>query len=59
VENNVAYVPGSAFYPGSAASSSFRLNFSNARPEQIEIGMRRLGEVVAQALEEKRVTMAA
>jgi 2-aminoadipate transaminase len=59
VENNVAYVPGSAFYPGSAASSSFRLNFSNARPEQIEIGMRRLGEVVAQALEEKRAAVAA
>ncbi|MDT8307398.1 MAG: PLP-dependent aminotransferase family protein [Anaerolineae bacterium] len=57
VENKVAYVPGSAFYPGSAPSSSFRLNFSNARPEQIEEGMRRLGEVVARALEEKRAPL--
>jgi hypothetical protein len=24
-----------------------RLNFSNARPEQIEVGIRRLGEVLA------------
>lgn len=59
VENNVAYVPGAAFYPGSGSSSSFRLNFSNARPEQIEIGMRRLGEVVASALEEKRAALPA
>jgi 2-aminoadipate transaminase len=57
VENNVAYVPGSAFYPGSEPNSSFRLNFSNARPEQIEAGMRRLGEVVASALEEKRAAL--
>jgi 2-aminoadipate transaminase len=51
VEHNVAFVPGAAFYPGGGTNSSFRLNFSNARPEQIEEGMRRLGEVVAQALE--------
>ncbi len=57
VANNVAYVPGSAFFPDGAASSSFRLNFSNARPEQIETGMRRLGDVVAQALEEKRAAV--
>jgi hypothetical protein len=50
IDNKVAYVPGTAFYPGSKVSSSFRFNFSNARPEQIEDGMRRLGEVVAQRI---------
>ncbi|MDX1663782.1 MAG: PLP-dependent aminotransferase family protein [Candidatus Promineifilaceae bacterium] len=49
---NVAFVPGSAFYPdGNQGSSSFRLNFSNATEEMIEVGIRRLGTVVAAALE--------
>lgn len=54
VEHDVAFVPGAAFYPTAGPNSSFRLNFSNARPEQIEEGMRRLGAVVAEALEELR-----
>ena len=41
-----------AFHPGGGPSSSFRLNFSSSTPEQIETGMRRLGEVVAEALEQ-------
>jgi len=30
-----------------------RLNFSNAKPDQIEIGIKRLGEVLAEILEEE------
>ena len=49
IENNVAFVPGAAFYPGGAAPTnrdSGRFNFSNATPEQIEIGIQRLGDVL-------------
>ncbi|MEW5988560.1 MAG: PLP-dependent aminotransferase family protein [Chloroflexota bacterium] len=51
IENKVAFVPGTAFYPGDGGHNTFRLNFSNAQPEQIEIGIKRLGEVLAQELE--------
>jgi 2-aminoadipate transaminase len=50
IANNVAYVPGSAFYAANAPPNTFRLNFSNATPEQIDIGIKRLGEVLAEAL---------
>jgi len=51
VANKVAYVPGTAFHPDGNGHNTFRLNFSNARPEQIEIGIKRLGEVLAAELE--------
>ncbi len=47
LENKVAYVPGSAFYPDGSIKNTFRLNFSNAQPEQIETGIKRLGEVIS------------
>ncbi|MFL7840435.1 MAG: PLP-dependent aminotransferase family protein [Candidatus Promineifilaceae bacterium] len=50
IENKVAYVPGSAFYAANGLPNTFRLNFSNANPEQIEIGIKRLGEVLAEEL---------
>jgi 2-aminoadipate transaminase len=50
IENKVAYVPGSPFFPNGDGSNSFRLNFSNAQPAQIEEGIRRLGEVISEAV---------
>jgi len=50
VAKKVAFVPGTAFYPDGGGHNTFRLNFSNAQPEQIEIGIKRLGEVLATAL---------
>jgi 2-aminoadipate transaminase len=47
----VAFVPGTAFYPDGGGRHTMRLNFSNAQPEQIEIGIRRLGKVLAEILE--------
>jgi 2-aminoadipate transaminase len=47
VTQKVAFVPGTAFYPDGGGHNTFRLNFSNAQPEQIEIGIKRLGEVLA------------
>jgi 2-aminoadipate transaminase len=46
LDNKVAYVPGSAFYAADGLPNTFRLNFSNANPEQIKVGIKRLGEVL-------------
>jgi 2-aminoadipate transaminase len=51
IENKVIYVPGSAFYPDGTGHNTFRLNFSNAKPEQIQLGIRRLGEVLKAELQ--------
>jgi 2-aminoadipate transaminase len=54
VAHKVAFVPGSAFYPDGGGHNTMRLNFSNAQPEMIEIGIRRIGEVLAEALAGER-----
>lgn len=53
VANKVAFVPGTAFFPDGSGHNTFRLNFSNAQPEQIRVGIQRLGEVLATELEDK------
>lgn len=52
LENKVAYVPGTAFFPDGSGMNTFRLNFSNANPENIELGIRRLGEVISRELDQ-------
>ena len=48
VQAKVAYVPGFAFYPEpERGRNTMRLNFSNAQPEQIEEGIRRLGGLLS------------
>jgi 2-aminoadipate transaminase len=46
VAQKVAFVPGAAFFPRGGGENTMRLNFSNARPEQIEEGMERLAAVI-------------
>ncbi|NLE76165.1 MAG: aminotransferase class I/II-fold pyridoxal phosphate-dependent enzyme, partial [Chloroflexi bacterium] len=46
VEEKVAFVPGFAFYPDGRGRNAMRLNFSNATPEQIEEGIKRLGRAI-------------
>jgi len=41
----VAYVPGKPFYVREDQDNTLRLNFSNASPEMIEEGIKRLGKV--------------
>lgn len=48
LERNVAFVPGQPFFVGPGGESSLRLNFSNSTPEQIRLGMSRLGEATAE-----------
>ena len=50
IKENVAFVPGDSFYGGNGYADEgrrhFRLNFSNASPEQIREGIRRLGVAI-------------
>lgn len=47
VKEKVAFVPGSAFYPDDKGGRCcMRLNFSNARPEMIQEGIKRLGQAM-------------
>jgi len=47
VEAKVAFVPGFAFYSDpNQGHDTMRLNFSNAKPEMIEEGIRRLGQLL-------------
>src|ERR1017187_8938972 len=52
LEQNVAFVPGDSFYAndGRQGSRHMRLNFSNAAPEQIREGIRRLAAAVKSQL---------
>ena len=56
IENKVVYVPGSVFFPDGSGHNTFRLNFSNAPPEDIELGIRRLGEVLKAELKRSQVS---
>ena len=44
-------MPGAAFHPDGGGHNTLRLNFSFCDPQRIETGIRRLGEVFAQAIE--------
>jgi 2-aminoadipate transaminase len=49
----VAYVPGRPFYPGDAGATQIRLAYSRVADDLIDEGIRRIGEVLRTALEEK------
>ncbi|UCE46722.1 MAG: PLP-dependent aminotransferase family protein, partial [Phycisphaerales bacterium] len=51
---NVAFVPGSAFYVDEGGKNALRLNFSNSDGDEIEEGIKRLAEVIKKLLVEKR-----
>jgi len=46
IEKNVAFVPGTHFYPDGGHENTFRLNFSMQEAENIRAGMLRLGEAL-------------
>ncbi len=50
IENNVAYVIGSAFFVGGRKKNSMRLNFSFATKPQIEEGIKRLADVIKETV---------
>ncbi len=46
IRENVAFVPGAAFYPCGGGEETMRLNFSYAPPDVIDEGIRRLSQVI-------------
>ena len=46
VEKKVAFVPGTSFFAEGGGENTMRLNFSNAKPELINEGIGRLGQVI-------------
>jgi 2-aminoadipate transaminase len=52
-EKKVAYVPGRPFYPGDDGHTQIRLSYSRVADELIDEGIRRIGEVLKTALEDR------
>jgi 2-aminoadipate transaminase len=48
--HDVAFVPGDGFFIGDSGHNTFRLNYSNARPEMIVEGIKRLGAVLKESV---------
>jgi len=46
INENVAFVPGEAFYCDDPELNTMRLNFSNSNPEMITEGIKRLGKAI-------------
>ncbi len=59
VEHGVVFAPGDGFYPDGRGRNCMRLAFCFAKPEAIEEGIRRLGEVLEDRLELYRAFIAA
>ncbi len=53
VEKNVAYIPGSAFYPDGGGHNTMRLNYSKPTETEIEVGIKSLSEVFKETLWKK------
>ncbi|PJI08432.1 MULTISPECIES: PLP-dependent aminotransferase family protein [Clostridium] len=47
IANNVAFVPGTPFFPNRDHKNQFRLNYSNMTDDRIVEGIKRLGKVIA------------
>jgi 2-aminoadipate transaminase len=54
LKEKVAFVPGTPFFVNGGGDHNMRLNFSNADESRIEEGIRRLGKVMKQSLEDRR-----
>ena len=55
VEQNVAFVPGTHFYPDGGHANTLRLNFSMSDVPTIREGMARLGKVIAETADGRTV----
>lgn len=54
LEHDVAFVPVDDFFIGNTGHNTFRLNYSNARPEMIVEGVKRIGLVLKEAVAAKQ-----
>jgi 2-aminoadipate transaminase len=55
IEHRVAYVPGSAAYVDGDGKNTMRLSFSLCTPAEIDEGIRRLADVVAETIATRKV----
>ncbi|MFC7394200.1 PLP-dependent aminotransferase family protein [Scopulibacillus cellulosilyticus] len=53
LESNVAFVPGTPFFPNGTKKNTCRLNYSNMSKDKIIEGMKRMGEVLHRELEKE------
>jgi len=53
IERNVAFVPGGSFFPNGGNENTMRINYSNMPEDRIVEGIKILGEVIKEALNEK------
>jgi 2-aminoadipate transaminase len=51
IKENVAFVPGQAFYADGNGANTLRLNFSNSDEEKIEEGIKRLGKTINELMD--------
>ena len=58
LRENVAFVPGDPFFAGADHGRHMRLNFSNADPEHIREGIRRLARAVRSVMERRTSVVA-
>lgn len=58
VARRVAYIPGGAFAVRGGYANTLRLNYSNAKPEAIREGIKRLAQVVEQHIAERALVHA-
>lgn len=56
IAHKVAFVPGRPFFAHGGGENTMRINFSNALPEQIEEGIKRLAAVIKEEMEELALT---
>ncbi|MBT2675322.1 PLP-dependent aminotransferase family protein [Streptomyces sp. ISL-14] len=57
LKNNVAFVPGTPFFPNGTKNNTLRLNYSNMPKDKIFEGMKRIGEVVRHELEKENTLL--
>lgn len=50
LDKKVAFVPGEPFHPTGGGKNTMRINFSNATPEEIQVGIERLGLAIGEKL---------
>jgi 2-aminoadipate transaminase len=50
IKKKVAFVPGTPFFPAGGGANTMRINFSNATPERIREGIKRLGATLKEAV---------
>jgi 2-aminoadipate transaminase len=53
LDNNVAFVPGGAFFPNGGNENTLRLNFSNMSEERIVEGIGRIGRLIKSMIHDK------